>query len=281
MVQDDNIMTNNNKICKIIQTAYPKLNNKNMNDPNEQNFKSPKIIIKILGMLLLSLIIIVSIVRDRIVNREQWQVTVGGTGKISYTPDIANVHLGVQIDKALNAEVALADLNSKISKAMEAIKKLGIAEEDIQTQNYSIFPQYDYAEGASKFVGYNANQQLVVKVKNLAKDANLVSKVISESTKAGVNQITGITFDVSKFEELKQEARLVAIADAKKKAQSIALALGVRLGNVVGWWENSVQAPGVPGPYYLDEKGGGGDQAAVPAGGQEIIIEVGVNYKIR
>jgi len=251
-----------------------------MNDPIEQNFKSSKIIIKILGMLLLSLIIIVSIVRDRIVDREQWQVTVSGTGKISYAPDIANVRLGVQIDKSQNAEIALADLNSKISKAMDAIKKIGIAEEDIQTQNYSIFPQYDYAEDISKFVGYNANQQLIVKVKNLAKDANLVSKIISESTKAGVNQITGITFDVSRLEELKQEARLVAIADAKKKAQSIALALGVKLGNVVGWWENPVQAPGVPGPYYLDGKGGG-DQAAVPAGGQEIIIEVGVNYKIR
>lgn len=252
-----------------------------MNDLNEQNFKSSKIIIKISGMILLTAIIIVSIIRDRIVNPPQWQVTVNGTGKIFYTPDIANVTLGVQIDKAHNAEIGLADLNSKISKAMHAIKKLGITEEDIQTQNYSIFPQYDYIEGASKFVGYNANQQLTVKVKNLATDANLVSKVIAESTKAGVNQVTGITFDVSKLEELKQEARLEAIADAKKKAQSIALALGVKLGNVVGWWENPIQVPGAPGPYYLDGKGGGGDQATVPAGGQEIIIEVGVNYKIR
>ncbi len=93
--------------------------------------------------------------------------------------------------------------------------------------------------------------------------------------------MTGIAFDVSKLEELKQEARIKAIADAKKKAQSIALALGVKLGNIVGWWENPIQVPGTTGPYYLDGKGGEGDQNAVPTGLHEIIIEVGVNYKIR
>jgi uncharacterized protein len=244
----------------------------------------PKVILPVLGMLLLTGIITVSILRDRIVNQPQYQVSVTGLGKVSYQPDIANVNLGVQVDKQFSAEIALQQLNDKMNKVVAAIKTLGITEADIETQNYTLYPQYDYKNGVSISAGYSANQQLTVKVRNLNNNKESVSKVVSAATKAGANQVMGITFDVSNLNDLKQEARLKAIADAKSKAGALAQAVGVDLGDIMGWWENVVQAPGVPyGGYSGDGKGGGAGAPAsptVPTGTQEVIIELSLNYHI-
>jgi len=248
--------------------------------------KWPKIILAALAMVLIAVVVVVSIVRDRIVNQQQWQVSVIGQGKVSYQPDIAKVTLGVQIDKAAQAPDALNQLNERVTKIIESIKADGIASEDIQTQNYSLYPQYDFIDNASKLSGYNANQQLVIKVRGITGNSGLVSKVISEATKAGANQVLGVTFDVVNIEDLKQEARLKAIADAKMKAGKVARAAGVRLDKVVGWWENIIQAPGLPGSPY-DGKGGMGGNAqasvspVIPAGSQEVIIEMNLNYRIK
>ncbi len=247
--------------------------------------KWPKLVLVGLAMVLITAVVVVSIVRDRIVNQQQWQVSVIGQGKVSYQPDIANVTLGVQIDKVAQAPDALNQLNERITKIITAIKATGISAEDIQTQNYSLYPQYDFIDDTSKLSGYNANQQLVIKVRGIAENNALVSKVISEATKAGANQVLGVTFDVANIEDLKQEARLEAIADAKTKAGKIARAAGVRLDKVVGWWESIIQAPGLPGSPY-DGKGGMSNvqvsaSPVIPAGSQEVIIEMNLNYRIK
>ncbi len=246
----------------------------------------PKIVLAGLAMVLIAVVVVVSIVRDRIVNQQQWQVSVIGQGKVSYQPDIANVTLGVQIDKVSQAPDALNQLNERITKIIESIKAAGIAPEDIQTQNYSLYPQYDFIDDTSKLSGYNANQQLVIKVRGIAENSGLVSRVISEATKAGANQVLGVTFDVANIEDLKQEARLEAIADAKMKAGKVARAAGVRLDKVVGWWENIIQAPGLPGSLSDGKGGMGGNVQAsvspvIPAGSQEVIIEMNLNYRIK
>lgn len=247
-------------------------------------WREPRAVLALIGMLLLAGIVTVSILRDRIVNYPQWQVNVVGQGKVSYQPDVAEVTIGVQVDRAAFADLALKQLNEKMQKIVDAVKAAGIPQEDISTQNYSLSPQYDYRDGVQVSAGYTANQQVVVKVKDIKDSQDKLSKVIAESTKAGANQVLGIAFNVSNLEDLKQEARLKAIADAKNKAGSLADAAGVKLGKVVGWWENLVQAPGQPSPYsYADGKGGmGGGMSSptVPTGTQEVIVEVNLNYKV-
>lgn len=255
------------------------------------NHKWPggKIAIMIIAIIALAAIVCVSLIRDRIVNPPQWQVSITGQGKVAYQPDIANITLGVQIDKVAKAEDALSQLNDKTNKIVAAIKGLGIADSDIQTQNYSLYPQYDYVNNVSSLAGYNANQQLLIKVRNIKDDSAKLSKVIAEATKAGSNQVIGVTFDVFNLEELKQQARVQAISDARKKASSLAKMAGVRLARIVGWWENVVQAPGINnGVYYGgSDKGGAGMGAggaatpSLPTGSQEVIIEISVNYQIK
>jgi uncharacterized protein YggE len=246
------------------------------------NWRHPYAVILLAAVLVFGAIIVVSILRERIVNEQQWQITVSGQGRIAYQPDIANVNLGVRIDKAAKAEDALTQLNSQMNKIVDAIKKTGVAAEDIQTQNYTLAPHYDSKDNILNLTGYDANQAILVKVRDIKDKSDLVTKVVSAATKAGVNQINSITFENSKLSDLKQAARLKAIADAQAKSGAIAQALGVKLDKVVGWWENII----VPTEAQISYKGdmggiGGGVEPVIPSGSPELIIEVNVNYKIK
>ena len=247
--------------------------------------RRPKLILGIVLIIALTVIVSLSILRDRFVNQPQWQVSAVGHAVVPYYPDKATGILGVQIDQAANAQTALEQLTDKTDKIIAAVKKIGIADADITTQSFSILTHYDYLEGGSQVSGYDASQQLAIKLTGLTSSDSRVSQVITTATTAGANRIDGIIFDVANLEELKQQARLTAIADAKQKATALADAAGVKLKKVVGWWDNVIQAPGLGQPYYYaDGKGGlGGGTAAgsVPSGLQEIIIDVSVNYQIK
>lgn len=143
-------------------------------------------------------------------------------------------------------------------------------------------PQYDYVNNASNLSGYSANEQLIVKASDIKNNPNTVSRVVEEASKAGANQILGINYDLSNTEDLKQQARLLAIPDAKIRLVLYGAA-GVKLGEVVGWWENLVQAPSINSTYYGDKggMGGGGTTATMPNGSQEIIMEVSVSYRLK
>ncbi len=181
-----------------------------------------KIAVKIVGLVLLAAIIVCAILRDRIVNQQFKTVTITGQGKVTYTPDLAIVNLGVQIDKVAKPEDALNQLNTKVANIITAVQAIGIAPADIQTQNYSLYPQYDYKDNVSVVSGYNANEQLVVKVSGYDKDQNRLSQVIAAASKVGANQVNNLSFDASNMNDLKQEARVKAIADAKAKSTALA-----------------------------------------------------------
>ncbi len=248
------------------------------------SWKSPRTIIMIIGMLLLAGIITVAILRDRIVNEQFRSVTVTGQGKITYNPDIAVVTLGVQIDKVAKPDEALNQLNAKVASIIKAIKAQGINDENIDTQNYSLYPQYDYKDNISVVSGYNANEQLVVKVLGYDQNPGKLSAVIAAASKAGANQVNSLVFDATNMNDLKQQARVAAITDAKSKSTALATAAGIHLEDITGWYENLVS----PQPYYASAdygKGGMGGGAvsnpSTPAGNREVIIEIGVTYNIK
>jgi hypothetical protein len=254
-----------------------------------QNWKNPKFILKVLALVLVGAIIIVSILRERIMRGSEDTVTVVGRGEVSYHPDMATVTLGVKIENAAKAEEALNRLNEATDKIISAVKVLGISEEDIKTQTYSLVPHYEYKteDRNSVISGYDANQQLLVKVKGIDKDPGLSGRVIEEAGKAGSNQVNGVSFDVSNLDELKQQARLKAIKDANEKSASLAKAAGIKkLGSVVSWYENIIKSPDNSQNYNYGlggsaEKALSSTPAQIPSGTDDIIIEMGVNYRIK
>ncbi len=254
-------------------------------DTNQNKWAEPKYILGLIAMVLVAGIVVTSVLRDRIVNQPYQQVSVVGEGRIAYTPDVAVVTLGVRAMKVANADVALSSVSEKMNAVVAAVTALGVPMEDVQTQNLSLYPETDYRDGVSIPSGYTASQQVTIKVRNLTGGSNeLVSKVIQESNKAGANEVMGVQFEASNLSELKQQARVKAIEDAKSKSGALAKAGGVRLRKVVGWYENFIQ----PNPYPMYGGGGmGGPESprvaggTLPSGTQEVVVEVGLQYSVR
>ena len=113
----------------------------------------------------------------------------------------------------------------------------------------------------------------------------MVGQVIQTASAQGANQVQSVTFDVSNLTDLKQQAVIEAITDARSRAKAVADAAGVRLGDVIGWWENPISIPGQPVPYYVDgfgrEMSAAGQSMEVPAGTSELIMEVNLNYETK
>jgi len=251
--------------------------------------KHGKKIVLVLAMILVAAIVIVSILRERIVSENQDQTTIFGQGRVAYVPNLATVILGIQVDKAISAEEALKQIDDKTNKIITAIKAEGISDGNIQTSNFSLNPQYDFTSGKSTAAGYSANQQLTIKVLGADKNKELVGKVISAANGAGANQIISVNFTVSNLNDLKQKARTIAIRDAISKSGILFKTAGMKDQKVTSWFENYVQSPDTP-VYGNYGAGMGGSDAVsakaapspqVPSGTQEIIIEIGVNYKAK
>jgi hypothetical protein len=248
-----------------------------------------KTAIIIVGIALLSAIVIAAILRDRLVNQQFKSVTVVGQGKVTYQPDLALVTLGVQIDKVAKPEDALNQLNAKVAGIIKSVKAAKVPAGDIQTQNYSLSPQYDYRNNVAVVSGYSANEQLVIKVEGYDKDQNKLNKIIAAASAAGANQVNSLSFDSSQMNDLKQQARILALADAKAKSAALASAAGVQLSDITGWYENLINpADSSGGP--VDAKsaqgagggaGGSGSVAQTPSGNQDVVIEIGLTYNIK
>jgi uncharacterized protein YggE len=240
-----------------------------------------KIVILLVGMVLLTIIVLSAILRDRIVSQQFRQVTAIGQGKVSYSPDIASINLGVQLDKVPNATKGLEDLNKKIAEIIKVVTEQGVAVEDIQTQNYVLYPliETNY-QNISTTTGYNISQQLIVRVKDYDTNPDRLNLIISLASKAGANQISNLFFDSTKMNQLKQEARIQAIKDAKEKGLVLAQTAGEKINNIGSWYENVIQ----PQPMYaggMGGYGGGGGMTQITPSNREVIVEMNVTFNLK
>lgn len=255
------------------------------NGIGSNNWKEPKYLLTALAIIIFGVIVVVSIVREKIVDTSKDQVSITGQGKVTYSPDVAKITLGVQIDRKPTAEQAANELNDKVSKIIAALEDQGIAKEDIETQNYSLQPQYDYKDGSQALAGYDANQRLIVKVHDIQSDVQKTGNIISVASQAGSNQMLGVSFEFSSVNDLKQQAKIMAIEDAKSKSKALADAAGIKLGKVTGWYENDLSNPENPTPLGLGgamtEKSVSSVPAQIPSGTGDIIVEVSLTYEVR
>jgi hypothetical protein len=208
--------------------------------------------------------------------KTQNTMTFTGEGKVYAKPDIAIVDLSVVTEGKYIKDVQ--DRNTKkMNGVIDFLKSFGIEEKDIKTTNYNIYPKYVYQEGVAPWIsGYEISQAIEVKIRNLEK----VGEILEKSVGVGINQVNSLRFWVDKDDDLKAEAQKLAIEDAKKKARETAARLGIKLGKLIGFYENSNQ----PYPIYNAKEGygigGGGETPNIQVGENEIYISVSLTYKI-
>ncbi len=204
-------------------------------------------------------------------------ITVVGQGTAYGQPDQATVVVGVDSFAATVGE-ATAQNQTTLDNVMAALAAAGIANEDIQTTNYSLYAEQIYGDkGPEGIAGYRVSNQVNVKIR----DISLVGDVLGAVTEAGANAIYGVNFSVADPAALEAEARALAMQDAAERAASLAELGNVTLGNV------TVISEVVGQPVTPLGMGGGGyamEQAAsapgISPGQLSYQVQVQVTYGI-
>lgn len=159
------------------------------------------------------------------------QITVIGTGAVEAAPDTALVTAGVETQSEAAAE-ALAGANAAITSVFAVLEDAGVARPDIQTSQLSLEPVWqqpdDVVDVDPRVVGYRASNIVTIRVRAVDR----LGAVIDALTRAGANRILGIAFEIADPRPLLEEARGLAIADARTKAAAMSEAAGVTLGPV-------------------------------------------------
>jgi uncharacterized protein YggE len=203
-------------------------------------------------------------------------VTVAGTGEISVAPDVADVVIGVMVQKPTVAEAQSAAATS-MNAVIAAVEKNGVAAKDIVTVNLSLSPVYDYSSSGSapKLVGQQFTNTVKVTVRNLKS----VASVVDDAVAAGATTISGISFRLDDPSTVQAQARQLAMKDAKTKADALTSAAGVAVKGVAAISETTTQ----PTPIYysgaLDAAKASGS-TPIQTGTTDIVVQVTVTYLI-
>ena len=204
-------------------------------------------------------------------------IAVSGTGKIAGTPDTLTISFGVTVlaDSVVTAVSRAAESADAVIASLTAA---GVADEDIQTANYSIFPQYDYRNDTQTLIGYQVNNTVTAKVRDLDAAGNIIDDVAA----AGGDTVTvsGVSFSIEDNEQLVEAARAAAWDDARTKAEQLAGLAGVTLGSPTSIVE-TFSSP--PVPITFDEATlSAAAQTVTPIvpGTQQVAVTLSVVYSL-
>ena len=206
-------------------------------------------------------------------NSQQHNITMSGHGEVRARPDTAALSAGVSVD-APTAAAALTSANRSMQAVLMALKKLGVPDKDIQTQNFSIHPQYATGNGeAPRVTGYQVTNQIEIQLEDITKLGPALDALVA----AGANQINGVNFSIHDPAGLLADARASAVADARGKAQTFAKAAGVSLGSILSINENGNSGPR-PVIFAAMAKG-----ASVPVvlGEETVDADVTISWEIK
>jgi len=276
--------TNNQNTCQTDQVCSCKMCQKIGWCPAGRGHK----IIKILFLVLLLIFVGKLMFGDHVWRDDKVVNTISftGTGEVVVKPDIATVSFGVTAEN-LDVAKAQTEATTKMNNIINLLKGKGVAEKDIKLTNYNIYPRYDYLQaqtypyisGKQTLAAYVVSQTVEVKIRDISKAGGILSGV----GEFGVTDVSGLTFTVDNEEVVKDQARDLAIEDAKTQAKVLAKGLGVKLIKITSFSEGG----NYPVYYEMNKSmalGVGGADAVspqVPMGENKITSNVTITYEIR
>jgi len=216
-------------------------------------------------------------------------ISVEGVGEAVAVPDIATISFTVSFEEETVA-AAQAKTTELVSSVLAYLDDQDIADKDVKTNSYNVYPQYDYFQttclpgvpcrgGEQVLSGYQVSQSVSVKIRDLDE----VGTVLGGLGEMNVQNINGPNFEIDDLDELMAEAREEAIEEAQEKARTLAKDLGVSLVRVVGFWENNDRYgyPMYEAAFDSSYAKGGSITPEIPVGESEITARVNITYEIR
>ena len=154
-------------------------------------------------------------------------ISVSGIGSVFGEPDVAILTLGVEAQAD-----SVGEARAKAAEAMDAmltvLKDGGVEDSDIQTSRFSVEPRYNFRDGEQELIGFFVNNLVTVKIRDIDETGTLIDDVVEAG--GDLTRVQNLRFTIDDPEELQQEARRLAMENAKSKAETLADAGGVELG---------------------------------------------------
>lgn len=197
-------------------------------------------------------------------------IRVTGEATLSVPPDRATIDLGVETENRNAGQVASENAR-KVDSVIQQLRKRFGKNVAVKTLRYSITPRYRYPKdgGQREKDGFTATN--VVRVETGALDQ--VGNIIDAATASGANRVEQLQFSLRDEEATRAEALRAATRSARSKAQAIAEALGLKVGDVISVDESGVSLPPVQPQLRMMSTAG---RAATPveAGNIEVRAEL-------
>ncbi len=207
-------------------------------------------------------------------------VTVSGTGRATVTPDRFTFHVGVQT-VAATVDDAVAENNRRVAAVIAALKKAGARDQDIQTSQFTIYPQQDYQQGKlPRILGYQVSNNVSVRSDKIGEAGRFLGVAVA----AGVNNSSGINFEVSDPSRGRDQGLRKAFDDARAKATLLAQAAGRTLGRAIEITEGVQRGDQPPRPMVGRAMAMEAQVAAdvpVESGTQEVSYTVTATFELR
>jgi uncharacterized protein YggE len=205
-------------------------------------------------------------------------ITVTGRGEVEAPPDTGYITLGVQVTAGTVAE-AREQAATAAAAVIASVKDAGVAAADIQTGNLAIQPQYDYpSREPPRLTGYQVTNTVSVRVRKLDRFATVVDEAAAAGGDAVI--VHSLRFDYDDPSRLADEARELAMADARRKAEQLARLAGVSLAAPIAIAEGTGA-----GPAGRFDKAAftrqAGASTPIEIGTGRVIVDVAVRWGIR
>ena len=143
-------------------------------------------------------------------------IVVGGTGRVTVQPDVAELRLGIAISRP-TVGAARAGAAEAMTAVLAAIEHAGVTRPDVRTTLLSVAPRYDYRDGEGpRLIGYDMNNVVEVTVR----DVEALAAVIDGSLEAGATSLDALSFRLDDPGEAERTARTSAVAVARAGPKS-------------------------------------------------------------
>ena len=185
-------------------------------------------------VMLLCLALLAPLTKCAATEKEPSILSVSGSGAVQSAPDQATVTLGV-VTQGATAGDAQQENAAKAAAIRGALLALGVADKDIQTEDYNFRPEYSRDRNERVIAGYTASNTIRVRVRDVA----MVGDVVDAALANGANTVHSLDFSIRDTNALRQKALESAVKDAREKADAIARALGSRIIGVQRVTENT------------------------------------------
>ncbi|MES2729825.1 MAG: SIMPL domain-containing protein [Pseudomonadota bacterium] len=209
-------------------------------------------------------------------NSDGTELTISASSDVKAAPDVAMITAGI-LSVAPNVAAAMKENTTQMNAMFAAVKEAGIAEKDMQTNGFSIQPQYMYAENqAPRITGYQVSNNLTIKIRDMTKIGTMLDTLATR----GANQVSGPDFTIDNPDALMDKARAEAVAKARSRAEIYAQAADLKIKRITAISEQ-MMAP--PMPVYkaarmemaADAMGAGPAPIAAGEVGMSVTVNVG------